>query len=469
MFSLNRKALSLVLSLSLAVATEGANANPVDDFIRAQMRSAQVPGLSVAVVKDGKIVMLKGYGDANVETRTAATADTVYKIASISKQFIASAIMLLVQDGKMNLDDPVSKFIEGAPASWRDVTVRQVLTHTAGLAPQTDGYVDPPGFEPYKYKPPLEVVKAAFNTPLSFKPGEQWNYSNLGYFVLSEVVSRVSGEPFGKYIADRLFKPAGMAETRLTSTVAIVPNRANGYTVVDGALRNAENWIALRPSGAFLSSVRDMAKWSMALDGNRILSDEIKKQMTTPVKLSNGSTFPYGFGWFVQSWRGHAQIHHAGGLSGFNSDIERFVDDKLSVIVLSNSDRVDITRIAIRVAGFFVPALAPSVSAPIEDKEPAVTAMVRRLVAGMSTGHGDRTLFSASGQHILDDAGWVRGTAAMLSIPGAIRSVKLVKRGLDSSNRQQYGYQVSYDYFTVLLTVSLDKDGKIDAFKIWEG
>jgi CubicO group peptidase (beta-lactamase class C family) len=317
----------------------------VDDYIKVQMERRHIPGVSLAVVKEGKILKAKGYGLANVETATPATAETVYKIASISKQFLAAGIVLLAQEGKLALDDKISKFLEGTPATWKDITIRHLLTHTSGLVE------DPPGFEPFKARPDVDVIRLAYSTKLLFRPGEKFNYSNLGYFALGEIIHKVSGKPWSAFITERVFAPAKMAATRTTTTTDIVPHRASGYVWNKNKLENAENWVAVRPSGAFLTTVLDMAKWDEALCSGAILSPSMREQMWTPVKLNNGTTVPYGFGWGLGPWQGHKRVHHDGGLPGFGASFVRFVEDKLTVIVMTNTNGGDPQKIALNVAG----------------------------------------------------------------------------------------------------------------------
>ncbi len=162
----------------------------VDDYVKVQMQRRHIAGLSLAVVKNGKILKAKGYGLANVETSTPATAETVYKIASISKQFLATGIMLLVQDGKLGLDDKVSKYLDGTPAKWKDITIRHLFAHTSGLVR------DPPGFDPFKARPDAEVIRSAYSTKLDFVAGNKWDYSNLGYYMLAEIIHKASGKPW---------------------------------------------------------------------------------------------------------------------------------------------------------------------------------------------------------------------------------------------------------------------------------
>src|SRR5262249_54449111 len=158
-----------------------------------------------------------------------------------------------------------------------------------------------------------DIVKSSYNTELLFKSGQKWTYSNLGYFALAEIIHKVSGQPWSEFLTEHLFAPAGMTATRTTTTTDIVPRRASGYTWTSDRWENAENWVAVRPSGAFLSTVLDMAKWDALLDSNTILKYPLRQQMWTPIKLNDGTTHPYGFGWFLDPWQGHKRVDHQGG------------------------------------------------------------------------------------------------------------------------------------------------------------
>ncbi len=317
------------------------------------MRRQNIPGLSLAVLSHGKVIKTAGYGLSNIKNRTPATPETIYKIASVSKQFIAAGIMSLVQAGQLNLGDPISKYLKDTPAAWSGITIHHLLTHTSGLARES------PGFDPFKVQSDAEVIRAAYAVPLLFPPGARWEYSNLGYFVLAEVIRAKTGRPWADYLHERIFSPLGMNSTYPTNTRIALANRAQGY-VDNDALRDAGEWPALRPSGAFLSTVSDLAKWDAALTSGGILTDSIRRQMWTPVTLNDGSSAPYGFGWMLASVRGHRLVHHPGGMPGARADIARFVDDELTVIVLMNLDDVDIDAIVLGVATLYLPTPSPT-------------------------------------------------------------------------------------------------------------
>jgi D-alanyl-D-alanine carboxypeptidase len=339
-----------VLLLTLSVA---ARADKVDDYVKAQMEKQHVPGVSVVVIKDLKVIKSEGYGLGNVELNVPARPDTVYKIGSVSKQFIATGIMLLVEEGKISLDDNVSKFLDGTPDTWKPITVRHLLTHTSGIVREA------PGFDPLKIQNDADVIKTAYSLPLRFAPGDKWEYCNVGYFTLAEIISKVSGKPWGDYLNERVFAPLGMNATRTTTVNELVPNRANGYVWRNGKLQNASIYFALRPSGAFLSTVLDLVRWDAALQTGKILKSSTLEQMWTPVKLNNGTTHPYGFGWELEPVGGHKQVNHGGSLPGFRSQLARFVDDKLTVVVLTNGDNANAASIALGVANFYIPGLLP--------------------------------------------------------------------------------------------------------------
>jgi CubicO group peptidase (beta-lactamase class C family) len=341
---------ALVLLFTAAAAVQ---ADKVDDYVKAEMLKQHIPGLSLAVVQDGKIIKVEGYGLANVELNVPVRPDTVFKIGSVSKQFISAGILLLIQEGKISLDDPISKFLDGTPDTWKAITIRHLLTHTSGLAREA------PGFDPLKIQADADVIKTAYSLPLRFAPGEKWEYCNVGYFSLAEVIRKVTGKPWGEYLTEAVFKPLEMSSTRTTNMTELVPNRANGYGWRDGKYSNAAVYLALRPSGAFLSTVLDLAKWDAALYSDRLLKQATREQMWTSVKLNDGTTYPYGFGWDLETVGGHKRFHHGGSLPGFRSELARFVDNKLTVIVLANSNNADPEEIALDVAEFYVPDLFP--------------------------------------------------------------------------------------------------------------
>jgi D-alanyl-D-alanine carboxypeptidase len=341
--------LSILLSIS---SVSCQTTDEVDNCIKLEMQKQHIPGVSLAVIKDGKTIKVKGYGLANVETNVPVTDETVFKIGSISKPIIAMGVMLLVEDGRISLDDKVSKYLEGAPESWKDITVRNLLSHTSGIVREA------PGYDPVKVQPDIAVIKTAYSLPLNFKPGEKYEYCNVGYFSLAEIISKVSGKPWSEFLTERIFRPLGMNSTRVTTFDEIVPNRANAYSFSNNKLTNAEIYLSVRPSGAFLSTISDLIRLENALNGTTFLKPETRKLMWTPFKFNNGRDSIYGLGWRTDEVMGRKRIGHAGSLNGFKSFFGRFIDDKVTVIVLTNLDQVDAYQFSSEIAGFYIPALA---------------------------------------------------------------------------------------------------------------
>lgn len=353
-----------LLLFALGSAAAG-RADEVDDFVAARMAGQSIPGLSLAVVRDGQVVLTRGYGLANVELQVRAAPETVYQSGSVGKQFTAAAVMMLVEEGKLGLDDPISRFFPEAPASWAGIRVRHLLSHTSGLKDY-----DLPLWHEYTDG---DLLRAFAEPPLEFVPGEQWSYSNTGYVLLGFLIQRVTGRFYGDLLAERVFRPLGMRGTRIISEADIVPNRAAGYRLVDGALENQE-WVS--PSlnrtadGALYLTVLDLAKWDTALEAGRLLKPESLAALWTPVRLKDGRLAEgyddnaYAFGWAVGEQRGHRRIEHGGSWQGFRAQNSRYPDDHLAVIVLLNLAGGDPRAIAHGVAGLLVPALRPPALLP---------------------------------------------------------------------------------------------------------
>jgi D-alanyl-D-alanine carboxypeptidase len=336
----------------LILFVTAASADAVDTYLRAEMANQRLPGLAVAVLRDGKPISVRTLGLANIELQVPVTRDSVFKIGSVSKQFIATGIMLLVRDGKVRLEDPVTTYFEDAPPAWKAITLRQLLSHTSGLVRES------PGFDGLKVQSDADVIRKAYEVPLQSAPGEKWAYCNLGYFILAETIHRVSGQPWPQFMAERVFKPLGMASTRTTDTLDIVPHRASGYLFRDSEQHNVGPLLALRPSGAFLSTIADLMKFEAALQRGVVLSKDEQAQMLTPMTLTDGSATQYGLGWIVDAVRGHRRVRHGGSLPGFRAEYSRY-DDSLSIIVLANADSARTDAVALEVANHYMPGLSP--------------------------------------------------------------------------------------------------------------
>ena len=346
--------LALVLLISTTCLAQDSFTTKVDEYVRAEMQSQQIPGVALAVVKDGNVVLARGYGFANVEHEVPVKPETIFQSGSTGKQFTATAVMMLVEEGKLSLEDKITKYFTDAPGAWRDITVRHMLTHTSGM---TDY---PPDFDMRRDYTEDELFQRIKTIPLDFQPGEKWSYSNIAYVMLGILIHKVSGKFYGDFLQERVFKPLGMSTARIISEADIIPNRAAGYRLVNGQLKN-QSWVSpslnTTADGALYLTVYDMAKWDAALYTDKLLKRTTLEQMWTPVKLNNGKTHPYGFGWSLGQVRGHRIIEHSGSWQGFKAQITRYVNDKLTVIVFANQSRANQTKLAHGVAAIINPEL----------------------------------------------------------------------------------------------------------------
>lgn len=347
----------VVVSLLSAVFPAAAQTDKVDEYVRAAMREQGIPGLSIAVVRNGELVYAKGYGVSNLELNVAATPETIYQSGSVGKQFTAALVMMLVEEGKLGLDDPISKYFEGAPSTWKDIKVRHLLTHTSGISNTLYN-----GMNFRQDYTEDDLFQQIAKLPLDFQPGEKWSYSNPGYVMLGILVHKVTGKFYGDVLREKIFEPLGMTTARIISEADIVMNRADGYRLENGELKNQE-WVSpmlnTTADGALYLTVLDMAKWDAALYTEKLLKRSSLDQMWTPVRLNDGTTEPYGFGWEVGEVRGRRILQHGGAWQGFKTHILRAVNDKVTVIVLANLAGARPGRITTGIARIYVPELKP--------------------------------------------------------------------------------------------------------------
>jgi D-alanyl-D-alanine carboxypeptidase len=317
----------------LFLAAFSVQADEIDNYVRAQMLERHIPGAAIAVIRNGQLVKTEGYGLASVEFNVPATKETVFEIGSISKQITAAAIMLLVEEGKVNLDEKISRYLPDIPEAWKDVTVRHLLTHTSGIK----SYTGLSGFELSKRLKRDEFVKALSVHPLEFETGASWKYSNSGYNLLGFIIESVSQKNYWDFMRERVFKPLGMNQTADRDPKYVIRNRATGYEWVGNQLTGRDYDLTdVFAAGAIVSTVTDLAKWEAALSGDTFLKKESKEKIWTPVILSGGKPYPYGLGWNVGEFRGHRLFSHGGQTAGFAANISRYIDDNLTVIALTN-------------------------------------------------------------------------------------------------------------------------------------
>jgi D-alanyl-D-alanine carboxypeptidase len=341
----------LLLFLMLRFVSQGQT-DSTDIIVSKLMKDQGIAGLTLAVVKDGKTLVNKGYGYANLEFQAPVTSETVIRLGSVSKQFFTTAILKLQEDGKISIGDYVHKFFPDAPETWRMIQVKHLMSHTSGL--KREG----PAYDNNKIQPDSIIIKSAYPLPLDFKPGEKYQYSNIGYYMLAEIIARVSKLPWQVYITNEIFVPAGMNKSFMTDFHAIIPNRASGYMHnKNGVLINAETMYAVRPSGGFLSTSSDMIRWDNVLrEKNIILKKESWELLWSPfVKTTDKAEdrSAYGFGWQIDYYKNRLMVAHGGANTGFRSYYVRFITDGLSIIIMTNTDEARPANVALALADYY--------------------------------------------------------------------------------------------------------------------
>lgn len=335
----------------------------LDELIQSELEKQPIPGLSLAIVQQGEVVLAKGYGFANLELSVPATPATIYQLASLTKQFTATAIMLLRNEGQLDLEATIGHYLADTPAAWQEVTLRQLLTHTSGMMRDgTPTYWTTPTAMKQDYNYP-QMFQMIAQHPLDFPPGTKSSYSNSGYFLLGLVIEQLTQQSLNTFFTERIFQPLGMTATRINDLHALIPHRATGYTWTEGEWQHPD-YIGLThhfANGGLVSNVLDLAKWDAALYTEHILPQADLEAMWTPATLQDGTNSDYGFGWAVSTHEGQRLVSHGGGLPGFSTYIARFVDAGLTVILLTNGHGLPSGTIAKRIASFYLPARAAEV------------------------------------------------------------------------------------------------------------
>lgn len=337
--------LLLVLESGSAIGQASARPDSLDAIVREFIRARNIPGAAIAVLQHGHTVKTAGYGIANLEMNVGVSAHSVFEIGSMTKQFTATAVMMLVDSGRLSLEDSLTQFIPDLPDAWHGIRLRHLLRHTSGLH-------DWEGDSAFSFRRQYslrEFVSFVARHPLDFEPGRRFSYTNSAYPLLGAVVERVSGVRYERFVEDRIFKPAGMVESRFRREGEIVPRRASGFVERNGVLMHGEPLrpSILAPNGLILSTAADMQRWMLAQRNNSLLRSATAELMVTPTQFNDSTIFKGGgVAWFFTTSDGRrAMVHNGSTVAGFSSVIYRYPDDDLSIVVLLNIDRGDAVNV----------------------------------------------------------------------------------------------------------------------------
>jgi CubicO group peptidase (beta-lactamase class C family) len=362
----------------------------LDRYIECEMRARQIPGVALAITRNGRILRRRAYGLASIQNNAPVTPDTRFAVASVTKPITAVGIMLLVEEGKVELDAPVSRYLTEAPAAWHAMTVRHLLNHTSGLPEIGYGWAETAnqdrevlgrliGLE----RPTEQQYRIALQDTLWFAPGTNWAYSDVGYFLLGVITERASGALWRDFVRERIFLPLGMTDSYVSDEWTVYRDEARGYTIRNGELANIRRvWSWETPSawGVF-TNVGDLARFDAALYTDRLLSEESRRTMWAPTELP-GRVVPYALGWEVWSFRGHRTQYH-GGITG--AEFLRLPDDSLAIVLLTNLGHGTRYGMAQNVAKMLLPTL----KRPALRGVPITEAELRRYAGAYSALSGD--------------------------------------------------------------------------------
>lgn len=454
---------TIIAGLALLVLASPAAADPVDDLVARYMAASHIPGAAVAVIEDGRVAKLAGYGLANVEWNGAVTPDTPFQTASASKIFAGVVLMRLVEQGRLSLDDPISRFVENAPESWSRITIRHLAGHMSGLP---EGLGLPSGATA------REMVAEAMRRPLAYEPGSESRYGLTDFVTMTLIMEQVSGLSYPELVRREIVEPLGLTHTGFTMlseagpvrSAMLMAGRARVYGYRDGVQRDEEFIYPIRAyaAGGLYSSARDLATLMMALTSGRLLRPESFALLTSPVRLADGSDGAFGVGWTFGRYHGLATVGHTGGPA--LADVMYVPSRRLTVIVLTNQRR-------------FYPLLAQSIAdlslppepgrTAIADVRPDLSDAMRAMLTEAADGRLDPGRFTERGRQnwlpFYQDFG-----QAMLIAVGPVRTISLLSERPQGDAVRRL-YRVTFERRAIDFVMRADADGRFDEIRPLSG
>ena len=449
--------LLLFISVSAQAQLSQETKDAIDKLANDTLARTGVPSASVAIVKDGQVVYVKAYGDSRLEPKTPATPDMRYSIGSISKQFTAAAILLLQEQGKLSLDDKVSKFIPDLTRA-SEVTIRQLLSHTSGYQdywPQD--YVMPDMLKPVSSQ---KILDTWARKALDFDPGTKWQYSNTNYVIAGLIIEKASGMPMLKFLSEQIFTPLGMKSVadidkeRLGDTDAVGYMRY-GLGPLRPAVKEGPGW--LFAAGELAMPASDLARWDISMMDRKLMKPSSYREMETEVQLKNGLGTRYGLGVSLGMEVGHRAVSHGGEVSGFTAENVVFPDDRVAVVALSNQDAAGG---ASAIAHGIVPLLF-TVDDPTTQQK---TERARKILEGLQKGTIDRSLFTSNANAYFSEAA-LKDFASGLEQLGALQEFTQVSRGLRGGMVSR-SYRARFEKRTLRAWTFEMPDGKLEQFQL---
>ncbi len=434
----------------------------IDEVALDALQQQAVPGIALAVVRNGRVVYSRGYGYSSVELQQTMRDGSLFELGSITKQFTAAMILLLVEDGRITLDMPLSLFVPDFPRS-KEITLRELLSMRSGIP----DYTDQPGFDKLATKPatPADILATVKQLPLDFDPGTRWEYSNTNYVLLGIVIEKASALSYSSELADKIFRPMNMIATQYGNTGASSPDLATGYTFDGQRMRPATPWNLdwAYSAGGLVSNVLELAVFDTALLQGNVVNLVDLRDMWTPTTLKDGTKVPYGYGCTIESLYTHREIDDDGGLPGFNGRNAMFPNDKFDVIVFANTQAFDPGPVVDQVFSLFYPPTAQQLAAQRQGDDAALARardVYRRLAAGtldasQTTGSAAKRLTSTLLAH----------AKAQLGKLGAPKQFALMDKHL-LGDETVYTYRLAFKQGGLEFVVALDAAGKVGTLSV---
>jgi CubicO group peptidase (beta-lactamase class C family) len=348
---------TLLVFVLLVTITSNTNAQnfekQIDEMIEAQYK-ADIPGATALIARDGKVIYRNAFGLANLELNVPMSPENVFEIGSITKQFTAVSILMLLEQNKLTLDDEITAFIPDYPTMGKSITVHHLLTHMSGVK----SYTDMASFRELARTDmtPIELIDVFKNEPMDFDPGEEWHYSNSGYILLGYIIEKVSGTSYADFIQENIFDKLGMQHSYYGSKTSLIPNRASGYQPTETGYRNADYLSMTLPyaAGSIMSTVDDLLLWNEAIHNDILISKSSKKMAFTNYLLNNGKATNYGYGWQPNELNGIPSIEHGGGIFGYNTMAVYVPSENVYVAVFTNGNGNSPTGLAVKMAALAI-------------------------------------------------------------------------------------------------------------------
>jgi CubicO group peptidase (beta-lactamase class C family) len=459
-----------------AVSQTDSISQQVDTYISEKMKQYQIPGIAVAVIKNNVIIKESSYGFCNLDNEVPVTNKTVFLIASMDKQIIATCIMMLYEQGKLKLTDSISNYIDSVPGTWNNIQIKHLLSHTSGLPDEVPEYFNKRQLITYSTQELLQNIK---KQELQFQPGESWVYSDAGFFLLQLIVEKVSGMRYGEFLKKNILEPLGMHSTQTVNPKEIISNRATSYYKYDNAKIIVNTWRSIDYGPLYTdigSTISDFAKYDVAIATNKLLKQSSYNMMWTPFALNDGSLVSnliheenlyladasYGYAWAIRKFKNHRIIYHA-GFTG--TSITKLPDDNLTVVLFTNlTGGFNPDAIARHIAAFYIPGSFFKDMVAGKDPYPATTHIIKEQINKIGSGTIDSTAFSIEFLDALAPA--VPGFSKRVQKLGSLQSLEYLDSEKEMNKKMKIFYKANYTNGVLYCQVSMTKEKKIDFISV---